>query len=70
MKSSFFLPKKNIKLSSIFPEISKKKDFIISEIKPLQKAKKNDVSFFDSIKYKTHAKQLQEHVLPQKNLKS
>ena len=55
MKSSFFLPKKNIKLSSIFPEISKKKDFIISEIKPLQKAKKNDVSFFDSIKYKTHA---------------
>ena len=55
MKTSFFIPKKNIKISKIFPKISKKDDFVVKEVKPLHKANKFDVTFFDNIKYKSIA---------------
>ncbi len=53
MKESFFIPKKNIKISKIFQNISKKNDFKLNEIKPLHSAGKFDLSFFDNIKYKS-----------------
>ncbi len=50
---NFFLKKKNISIKKIFPKINK--NFIIKEIKPLHLAKKRDLTFFDSIKYKSQA---------------
>ena len=55
MNSSFFIPKKNVSLSKIFPNVTKKNDFIIKNVKPLHKAGKFDVTFFDNIKYKSFA---------------
>jgi UDP-3-O-[3-hydroxymyristoyl] glucosamine N-acyltransferase len=50
---NFFLKKKNIYIKKIFPKNNK--NFIINEIRPLYLAKKNDLTFFDSIKYKSQA---------------
>ena len=55
MSSNFFFKKKNVKINKIFPNIRFKKNFIINDVKPLQLAKKNDLTFFDSIKYKSEA---------------
>ncbi len=52
MKSNFFFKKKNIKLKKLFPKFKIIKNISISDIKPLSSAKENDLSFFDSIKYK------------------
>ena len=52
MNSSFFIKKKNIKLSSFFQNIHKKDNFVIKDIKPLNSANKFDLTFFDNIKYK------------------
>ncbi len=54
MTSNFFFKKKNIKIKDIY-QIDFKNNFIINDIKPLDKAKHKDVSFFDSIKYKNIA---------------
>jgi UDP-3-O-[3-hydroxymyristoyl] glucosamine N-acyltransferase len=48
-----FFTKKNIKINKIFPDINFKKNFIINDVKPLYLAKKDDLTFFDSIKYKS-----------------
>ena len=53
MNSNFFLKKKNININKIFPNIVK--NFVIKEIRPLYLANKNDLTFFDSIKYKSQA---------------
>ena len=55
MNSNFFFKKKNIKINQIFSNIKFEKNFIINDIKSLQEAKKNDLTFFDSIKYKLFA---------------
>ncbi len=55
MDLDFFLKKKNIKLSKIFSSYKLDKDFIINDIKPLTKANKKDISFFDSLKYRSDA---------------
>ena len=55
MKEVFFFKKKNIKLQNLFLKFKIKNNFNIGDIKPLHKAKKNDLSFFDSIKYKDYA---------------
>ncbi len=55
MHSNIFFSKKNIKLKKLFPNIEIKKDFLVNDIKPLNFAKKNDISIFDSIKYKDQA---------------
>ncbi|MDC1157944.1 UDP-3-O-(3-hydroxymyristoyl)glucosamine N-acyltransferase [Pelagibacteraceae bacterium] len=55
MISNFFLKKKTIRINQIFPNI--KKNFIIDGVKPIHLAKKNDLTFFDSSKYKAFALQ-------------
>ena len=55
MNSNFFFKKKNLKINQIFSNIKFEKNFIINDIKSLQEAKKNDLTFFDSIKYKLFA---------------
>ncbi len=50
-----FFKKKKIKLKKIYPDLKIKNDFFINEVRPLQHAKKNDLTFFDSIKYKIEA---------------
>ena len=51
----FFFKKRSIKIGEIFPEASLKKNFIIKNVRPLDKAEKNDITFFDSVKYKDKA---------------
>ena len=55
MNSNIFFFKKKYKFSKLFPSIRVKKDFFINDIRPLCLAKKNDISFLDSIKYKSQA---------------
>ena len=55
MSSGFFLRRKKIYINDIFKKIKIKKNFIIKDIKPLYLSKKNDLTFFDSIKYKSDA---------------
>ena len=55
MKKNIFFEKKNIKLSRLFPNFKFKKIFEINDIKPLHLAKSNDITFFDSVKYKSLA---------------
>ena len=55
MNSNFFFKKKNYKLHEILSKDKIKKNFIINDVKPLHVAQKNDLSFFDSIKYKDEA---------------
>ena len=52
MSSSFFFKKNNVKLNKIFPSLLVKEKFKFGSIKPLISAKENDITFFDSIKYK------------------
>ena len=55
MTSNIFFEKKKISLKKIFKNLKFKKNFVINNIQPLSKSKKNDLSFFDSIKYKSEA---------------
>ena len=55
MKKNIFFEKKNINISQLFPKNKFKKDFKVGNIRPLHLAKKNDVTFFDSIKYRDFA---------------
>ena len=52
MSSNIFFKKKNIQIKKIFKKNYLKNNFIVNDIKPLNIAKKNDLSFFDTIKYK------------------
>ena len=51
-KNNIFFKKKNIPIKNLFPKIKFKNNLVIKDIKPLYKAKKNELTFFDSIKYK------------------
>ena len=55
MNSNLFFLKKKLKISNIFPKIKIDKNFIVHEVKSLQFAEENDLTFFDSIKYKLPA---------------
>ena len=55
MNSNFFFTKKKLKINKLFSNINFKKDFIVSNIKPLHLAQKKDLTFLDSIKYKDDA---------------
>ena len=55
MSSNIFFKKKNIKINKIFPKIKFINIFTINSVKPLEFAKQNDLTFFDSIKYKHKA---------------
>ncbi len=56
MISNFFFKKKTLKIKDLFKNISSKNNFIINNISPLNNAVKNDLTFFDTIKYKSLAK--------------
>jgi len=56
MKSNLFFKKKKININQIFPYLKIKKNFIVSDVKSLNKARKSDITFFDSIRYKHYAK--------------
>ena len=62
MSSNFFFKKKSLKLNQVFPDNKKIENFIINEVKPLHLAKKNDLTFFDSIKYKSQAENTKSSV--------
>ena len=51
MQKNIFFKKKNIKIRTIYPKKDIKKNFLINDIKSLEKAKINDVTFLDSSKY-------------------
>lgn len=55
MSSNFFFKKRNIKISKIFKNNKFKKDITINDVKPLHLAKNKDLTFFDSMKYKSFA---------------
>jgi UDP-3-O-[3-hydroxymyristoyl] glucosamine N-acyltransferase len=55
MEKSIFFKKKNIKINKLFPKQKFQNNFEVNNVKPLHLAGKNDVSFFDSIKYKSDA---------------
>jgi UDP-3-O-[3-hydroxymyristoyl] glucosamine N-acyltransferase len=55
MSSNIFFKKKNIKINHLFPQEKFKSNFIVKDIKPLNKAQKNEITFFDSVLYKNIA---------------
>ncbi len=56
MKSSFFLTKKKtFKIKDFFPNIDIEKNLEVKNIKTLKESSKNDLSFYDSTKYKKDA---------------
>ena len=56
MKSTIFFKKKSFfYISSLFPNLNFKNNIKITDVKPLHKSKKFDLTFFDSIKYKSLA---------------
>jgi len=54
MSSNFFL-KKTKKINNLFDNIKFKRNFTVNNIKTLQNSRRNDLTFFDSIKYKDFA---------------
>ena len=50
-----FFKKKKINLRKLYPNLKINEDYYINDVKPLQFAKKNDLTFFDSINYKADA---------------
>ena len=62
MTSNSFFLKKKIKIKKIFPKIRIKENFILNNITSLELAKKNDLTFFDSIKYKLFAEKTKASV--------
>ena len=54
MSSNFFLQKK-VQVKDIFSKFNIKKNFKVRYVKSIHLAKKTDISFFDSIKYKSDA---------------
>ncbi len=55
MKSISFFSKKNLSLRQIFSKSKINKNFIVNAVRPLNTAKDKDITFFDSIKYKSMA---------------
>ena len=53
--NKFFKKKKNFQIKSLFPNFKIKNNFEINDVKTLHKSQKNDLTFFDSIKYKSFA---------------
>ena len=56
MQKNIFFKKKNIKIQKLCPNHYFKKNFIINDVKPLEKAKIFDITFFDSLNYVDLAK--------------
>ena len=52
MKLPVFFKKNSLSIKKIFPDIVSKGNIKINEVKSLNKSSKNDLTFFDSVKYK------------------
>ncbi len=52
MKKIEFFKKKSFLIKNLFPKLKFKNNFKVNGIRSLEKSKKNDLTFFDSIKYK------------------
>ena len=57
MGSNIFFKKKNMKFKDLFPKEKCNFNFKVNDIKPLDLAKKNEITFFDSVRYKNLASQ-------------
>ncbi len=55
MKSICFFKKKNFLLKNLFPKNKISKNFIVGDVKPLDSAEKNDLTFFDKPRYSSQA---------------
>ena len=55
MLRTVFFKKKSCLINSLFLDLKSKKNIKINDIKTLKKSKKFDLTFFDSIKYKSQA---------------
>ena len=55
MLSTVFFKKKSCLINTLFSDLKSKKNIKINNVKTLKKSKKFDLTFFDSIKYKSHA---------------
>ena len=55
MLSTVFFKKKSYFINILFPNLKSKRNIKINEVKTLKKSKKFDLSFFDSLKYKSDA---------------
>ena len=55
MRNINFFKKKEHSASSLFPNLKLSKNIKIDNVNTLVKSKKNDLTFFDSIKYKKEA---------------
>ena len=55
MISNFFFKKNKIRVKELFKNINFDENFVVNNISTLNKARKNDITFFDSIKYKSLA---------------
>ena len=55
MNSIFFFKKNKITLKKLFPDKNINKDFKINDVKPLEHAQKNDLSFLDKSSYAPQA---------------
>ena len=51
----FFFLKKKLKIKDLFKKIDLNKNFLVNDIKPLYKADRLDISFLNSLKYKSEA---------------
>ena len=79
MTSNIFFKKKNIEASKIFPNNNIPKKYKFRDIKPLFLANKDDLTFFDSMNYKSYAQKTKatvcitnknlEKYLPEKTIK-
>ena len=56
MQNHFFFKQKKLKLNTLFPNKNFKDNFIVNSVKTLKLAKKNDITFFDSVNYVETAK--------------
>ena len=55
MNSNSFFKKKKIKINKLFSKVNFDKNLFVNDVKPLHLSNKYDLTFFDSIKYKTDA---------------
>jgi len=55
MLPTVFFKKKSFSINTLFLDFKSKENLKINDVKTLKKSKKFDLTFFDSIKYKSHA---------------
>jgi UDP-3-O-[3-hydroxymyristoyl] glucosamine N-acyltransferase len=55
MLPTVFFKKKSCLINALFSDLKSRKNIKINDVKTLRKSKKFDLTFFDSIKYKSHA---------------